>query len=1439
MGKQLSLKVLSRSLNGVEKTLTVLVDTGAEADLLREDLFNCWEEAKKPISLRTVSGEQLGGGDKTITLQLTLWGENCQGEVCQPEENTVTLAFYNAAIEWDAIISYPTLKKFRWGVMPHRQCILWEKTDGNIVWLSGGTKIQGFVQKPTPRNWVTNDYAVREELVRKVVAHFGEVPTVDAFASNLNHRFPRFWTKEDNAFEKDWGKEGLLWINPPFEVMEQVVAKIKDDGARAIIIAPNWPHLRWFKELQKLMVGQYLFGEKEKIFIRNGAEEMRKPRWRVWAYLVDGNYAPMEITERQIKKVNCYHMKVVDGVKEKGGIPLEEKDIITLLRHLKACEEKLEVRSVVQTQVKNKPKHINDLVESFRSKVTEEFGRDVLSGKLLKDPPIRGPYGEASINIKLGAQPRRHRAFQLIGERADALKAILEEYKGRGWIEPSFSSWGSPAFVVPKKTPGEWRLVVDYRGLNHVTEHDAYQLPLISDMLNRHGSNTVFTVLDMKKGYHQMPLAPASRPCTAMTTPFGLWQWKVMPMGAKNGNAAFQRMMDWVLEEFDFADPFVDDVLISSSGSNPEDAIRNHLEHLTRVLTRFRELGLVCDLEKAQLFVDEVEFCGHVIGQGRRRPAPGKLNALKKWERPRTITELRSFLGFCNWYHDYIDQFANKAAPMMSMLQVSKVEGKKGSKRPLKWSDEASKSFEEVKGALLQRLELNIMDPDCPFVLRTDASNYAVGAYLCQMKDGVERPLAFWSRKLTKGQRNGWSPREKETYAIVEALKKWSGWIGLQPVVVKTDHRALESWWKEVVDTPSGPAGRRGRWHELLSKFSLTVEYVAGKDNTVADCLSRWAYPASAALKDVSHHGSLEDYEEAKEIIDKEEGEEREEDKEKSGGAVYVVRVEDPLKSPNWDIVEGCEVFGVRALSSKKKKLPSPRLPARSARHPYTPDREEPSPYLTSPIFQRDWTKEYRESGEFQKAWRACHGEGEWPEGFQVHGSKVEFLYKRGKLCVPEGLALEFLEEWHSGPMGHAGVQKMVESCRDKFEIPRLRKYVVDVKRGCQCCQSGDAPSWPVLGDWVSTPVPPRAMSAIAMDVCHMPLATNWDDTPVDAIFTIVDRLTGWVMAYPILRQGFTAKRAALLVYHGWLDIFGVPDSIMTDLGTTFTGAWFQCFCGLLGIHHAKSIAYKHNTNGRAEQAIDQVLVKLGKLHQASGKSWPSLLPLALRRLHDAPGPAGISPYRALFGRDRLVEGIPLPLEKECEDALQWHSKMKEADRALAAKLDLLHSQRQARETWQRPPTFKMGDKVWVLRSSGGNKLDSKWIGPCTLLRRKGAHTYDVQVSPTRTRSVHTSHIKPHFPTTNGTGWELFHKLDTEAADSGVDEWNVAKILRHRRLPSGELQFLVRWEGFGPSDDTWEPAKHFLPQFSEPWAQYCWKHGVKVDVAQNLGGVEK
>ena len=180
---------------------------------------------------------------------------------------------------------------------------------------------------------------------------------------------------------------------------------------------------------------------------------------------------------------------------------------------------------------------------------------------------------------------------------------------------------------------------------------------------------------------------------------------------------------------------------------------------------------------------------------------------------------------------------------------------------------------------------LQRVNPDKPFVLRVDASRYAVGGTLEQLVDEDRKPtaqdvldkktvpVAFMSRKLTHGQRN-WVPREQETYAIILALQKWESWIGMQPVLVLTDHKSLESWTKEVLDTPSGPLGRRSRWHQIFSKFDLSVGYIPGKQNFIPDILSWWAYPDSQAYRDISKHGTQEDKEEMLQMLEDERREE-------------------------------------------------------------------------------------------------------------------------------------------------------------------------------------------------------------------------------------------------------------------------------------------------------------------------------------------------------------------------------------------------------------------------------------------------------------------------------------------------------------------------------------------------------------------------------------
>ena len=210
----------------------------------------------------------------------------------------------------------------------------------------------------------------------------------------------------------------------------------------------------------------------------------------------------------------------------------------------------------------------------------------LFSGVANKNPPDCGRFGTARIKLKPNPKIYRHRGYQLQGDRAEAMKKLVAEFFEQGWIEPSDSEWASRAFIVPKKEKGEWRLVVDYRGLNEKTEHDSYSLPLMDTSLQKQ-------------------------------------QWKVVPMGAKNGTAPFQRMMEDPLSPVrECADPFVDDIIIGSGTEDmtEDELIEAHEKDLRRVLGELDKHNMVCEPTKASLFVRELEFAGHVVGHVQRRP---------------------------------------------------------------------------------------------------------------------------------------------------------------------------------------------------------------------------------------------------------------------------------------------------------------------------------------------------------------------------------------------------------------------------------------------------------------------------------------------------------------------------------------------------------------------------------------------------------------------------------------------------------------------------------------------------------------------------------------------------------------------------------------------------------------------------------------------------
>ena len=311
------------------------------------------------------------------------------------------------------------------------------------------------------------------------------------------------------------------------------------------------------------------------------------------------------------------------------------------------------------------------------------------------------------------------------------------------------------------------------------------------------------------------------------------------------------------------------------AGKDGETEFALHLLAVRKLLGCLEAAGLTVKPSKCLFFMTIIKYCGHVLCNGERRPSPVKVAAIANWS-PEMITKskhMKSFLGIANWYSIYIQDFATWASPLSDSLQGIYTKGDKVGKGKHKmhkvqdniiWTPQMLHGFNKIREAIVKEVALYIPTVDGQYQIHTDACDWAIGAVLEQLDpEGRWRTVAFFSRKLQGSPGKGqwvWSVREKETYALVCALFKFRSWIQSSTVTVPvwTDHESIQHWYKEDLCSISGPIGRRGRWHEFLSKFNIVVQYMKGENNVVADAMSRWAYPAGTA-DDVTFHGAVQD----------------------------------------------------------------------------------------------------------------------------------------------------------------------------------------------------------------------------------------------------------------------------------------------------------------------------------------------------------------------------------------------------------------------------------------------------------------------------------------------------------------------------------------------------------------------------------------------------
>ncbi|EGG16201.1 hypothetical protein DFA_09229 [Cavenderia fasciculata] len=334
-----------------------------------------------------------------------------------------------------------------------------------------------------------------------------------------------------------------------------------------------------------------------------------------------------------------------------------------------------------------------------------------------------------------GAKPVYRRNNHLSSEENNVMFTTVEKGLASGRIAPSKSPYNSAVLFVRKKD-GTLRMCVDFRALNKQTVADRFPLPRIDQLIEKIAKAKIFSKIDLKDGFNQIRIKDEHTHKTAFSTPSGHYEYTVIPFGLRNAPSAFVRAINAAFADIldTFVIIYIDDILIFSENEN------DHYEHIKQVLDRLRSNKLFANKAKSSFLVKEVEFLGHLITPGYIRPLADKLAAVKDWPTPSTVTELQSFLGLCNYYRNFIDHFADHAAPLYDAT----------TKKTLSWSDSLSAAFGKIKSLLCECTSLFIPDMDGPFTVTTDASDFGIGAVLEQ--DG--RPVAFESRKMTKAERD-------------------------------------------------------------------------------------------------------------------------------------------------------------------------------------------------------------------------------------------------------------------------------------------------------------------------------------------------------------------------------------------------------------------------------------------------------------------------------------------------------------------------------------------------------------------------------------------------------------------------------------------------------------------------------------------------------------
>jgi len=1002
---------------------------------------------------------------------------------------------------------------------------------------------------------------------------------------------------------------------------------------------------------------------------------------------------------------------------------------------------------------------------------------------------------DLAIELQPGTVPPHRPMYNLSGPELDHLREYVEEYLRRGWIRRSKSSAGAP-ILFSKKKDGSLRLCVDYRGLNKITIKNRHPLPLIAESLERLAKARWYTRLDIREAYHKLRIKEGDEWKTAFRTRYGHFEYLVVPFGLTNAPAAFQAHINQVLAGLVDVTciVYLDDILVFS------DTEEAHIGHVKEVLQRLREAKLYLRLDKCEFHTQQTEYLGYIVSPEGIKIDPLRVKTIQEWPMPKTVRDIRVFIGFMNYYRQFIAQFSRLALPLTKLTQKGPDAARGGhaqrreESQRIEIGDEARKAFRDLKDAFLSVPILAHYEPDRPTKVEVDASGGAISGILSQkvqdeQRGALWRPIAFFSRKMSKAEYN-YDTHDKELLAIDKSLAHWRHYLQGIPFDLFTDHNNLK-WFMETKTLNY----RQVRAYERLSEYNFVMIHQPGKTNPADGPSRRPDYMREAQLPSQKGNGAY--VEPLRAIMTR-----------KSHREPALVAAITRSSNPRRAHVE---------LPPRTRRLKRLDPIASIGEEPIEPDSEASGDQEES---QPDTLTDASSLSDSEREGRPTMGQN-------GPGDPSRPLGERLHLTTDEEKA-KALWECHDSPMaGHFGVKKTLEKVRRKYDWEGLRKDVEAYCNDCLKCRRSVTARHRPYGLLHPLPAPEGPWCDVTMDFITELPPSKYMGQVYDSILVVVDKLTKMSHYIPA-KANWSAQELAMVWIREVVRLHGTPKNIISDRGPIMNSKFWDSFCHYLGTQRVLSSAYHPETDGQTErqnQTLEQYLRCYCCLEQ---DDWALWLPVAEFAYNDSLNATiGTTPFRAYHGADPRAPDWPgMPLgDGESPLANGVAAKTLALQSECRKKIEAANAyQKRYSDKRRKHISLRIGDKVLIsnrhMRSTRPKKkLDWKYVGPGTIMAQIGAEAYRVDLPGLKGIHpvFHVSLLEP-FTQKGSIKSQSEPPVDT-LRTFGDDVYYVEKVIDRRKSSVGTWEYLVKWEGYPEDENSWEPG----PNISANALNEFWK----------------